>query len=120
MLLIRYHRMQFVTDHHPIMSSLMQWKGSHLCNPLLCSLIQVICRLVDTKCSRENTVSFILVSNKTLLFFMFINVLLIRMHTTRFQGLSLISYKKKLKLSFLVLENNDAIIQLSWGIEGAG
>ena len=28
-----------------------------------------------------------------------------------------IDYKKKLKLSFLVLENNDAIIQLSWGIE---
>ena len=31
-----------------------------------------------------------------------------------------INYKKKLKLSFLVLENNDAIIQLSWGIEGDG
>ena len=30
------------------------------------------------------------------------------------------SLKKKLKLSFLVLENNDAIIQLSWGIEGDG
>ena len=27
-------------------------------------------------------------------------------------------YKKKLKLSFLVFENNDATIQLSWGIEG--
>ena len=31
-----------------------------------------------------------------------------------------INYKKKLKLSFPVLENNDAIIQLSWGIEGDG
>ena len=31
-----------------------------------------------------------------------------------------IDHKKKLKLSFLVLENNDAIIQLSWGIEGDG
>ena len=31
-----------------------------------------------------------------------------------------IDYKKKLKLNFLVLENNDAIIQLSWGIEGDG
>ena len=47
---------------------------------------------------------------------MFINVLLIRIHTTD----NFINYKKKLKLSFLVLENNDAIIQLSWGIEGDG
>ena len=31
-----------------------------------------------------------------------------------------IDYKKKLKLSFLVLENNDPIIQLSWRIEGDG
>ena len=64
------------------------------------------------KCSRDNTVLFILVSNKILLFFMFIHVLLIRMYTTRFRTLSLI--KKKLKLSFLVLEDNYAIIQLSW------
>ena len=49
---------------------------------------------------------------------MLIQILLIRMHTARFQTLSLI--KKKLKLSFLVLENNDAIIQLSWGMEGDG
>ena len=49
---------------------------------------------------------------------MFIHVLLTRMHTARFQTLSLI--KKKLKLNVLVLENNDAIIQLSWGIEGDG
>ena len=49
---------------------------------------------------------------------MFTHVLLIRMHTARFQTLSLI--KKKLKLSLLVLENNDAIIQLSWGTEGDG
>ena len=47
-----------------------------------------------------------------------IHLLLIRMHTAMFQTLSLI--KKKLKLSFSVLENNDAIIQLSWGIEGDG
>ena len=46
---------------------------------------------------------------------MFIHALLIRMHT-RFQTLSLM--KEKLKLSFLVLENNDTIIQLSWGIVG--
>ena len=39
---------------------------------------------------------------------MFIHVLLI------------INYKKKLKLNFLVLENNDAVIQFSWGIEGDG
>ena len=31
-----------------------------------------------------------------------------------------IDYKKKLKLSFLVLENNDAMILLSWGVEGDG
>ena len=31
-----------------------------------------------------------------------------------------INYKKKLKLNFLVLESNDGIIQLSWGIEGDG
>ena len=49
---------------------------------------------------------------------MFINALLIRMHTARFQ--TLINYKKKLKLSFLVLENIDAIIQLFWSIEGDG
>ena len=29
-----------------------------------------------------------------------------------------IDYKQKLRLCFLVLESNDAIIQLSWGIEG--
>ena len=29
-----------------------------------------------------------------------------------------INYKMKLKLSFLLLQNNDAIIQLSWGIQG--
>ena len=29
-----------------------------------------------------------------------------------------IDYKKELKLGFLVLENNDTIIQLPWGIEG--
>ena len=40
------------------------------------------------------------------------------MHTARFQTFSFI--KNKLKLNFLVLENNDAIIQLSWGIEGDG
>ena len=49
---------------------------------------------------------------------MFINVLLIRMHTTSFLEDTFIKYKKKLKLSFLVLENNVAIIQFSWGIEG--
>ena len=31
-----------------------------------------------------------------------------------------IDHKKKLKLSFSVVENNDVIIQLSWGIEGDG
>ena len=31
-----------------------------------------------------------------------------------------INYRKKLKLSFSGLGNNDAIIQLSWGIEGDG
>ena len=31
-----------------------------------------------------------------------------------------LNYKKKLKLSFSVLQNNDAIIQLSLGIEGDG
>ena len=49
---------------------------------------------------------------------MFTHVLLIRMHTARFQAVSLI--KKKLKLCFLVLENKDVIIQLSWGTEGDG
>ena len=49
---------------------------------------------------------------------MFINVLLIRMHTQVSD--TFINYKKKLKLSFLVLENNYAIIQLSWGIQGDG
>ena len=53
-----------------------------------------------------------------LFFFMFIHVLLIEMHTAKFQTLSLI--KEKLKLSVLVLQNNDAIMQLSWGIEGDG
>ena len=33
---------------------------------------------------------------------------------------TLIDYKKKLKLSFLVLENNDAIIQLSCSMVGDG
>ena len=41
------------------------------------------------------------------------------MHTARIQTLSLIKIKK-MKLSFLVIENNDAIIQFSWGIEGDG
>ena len=41
---------------------------------------------------------------------------MIRIHREMFQTLSLI--KKKLKLSFSVLENNHAIMQLSWGIEG--
>ena len=49
---------------------------------------------------------------------MFVHVLLFRMHTTWLQTLSLII--KTLKLSILVLENNDAIIQLSWGIDGDG
>ena len=31
-----------------------------------------------------------------------------------------IDHKKKLKLSFLVVENNDVIIQLPWGTEGDG
>ena len=39
---------------------------------------------------------------------MFIHVLLIRMHTGRFQTLPLI--KKELKSSFLVLEDNDALL----------
>ena len=49
---------------------------------------------------------------------MFIDVLLIRMQTTRFQTLSLII--KEIEIKLLVFENNDAIIQLSWGIEGDG
>ena len=49
---------------------------------------------------------------------MFIHVLLIRMHTARFQTLSLM--KKETEIKLLVLENNNAIIQVSWGIEGDG
>ena len=50
---------------------------------------------------------------------MFIHVLFIRMNTARFQTLSLIKKETEIKL-FKLLENNDAIIQLSWGIERDG
>ena len=94
------------------MSSLLQWKDSHLCNPRLCALIQVIRRRVDENAALRIHSSS---SQIKLYFSLCLYVLLIRMHRDTF-----INYKKKLKLSFLVLENNYAIKQLSWGIDGDG
>ena len=50
------------SPHHVLFNAM---EGLASLQPLLCALIQVICRLVDKKCSCEDTVSFILVSNKT-------------------------------------------------------
>ena len=59
--------------------------------------------------------SFILVSNKT-----YVYTCIVDQNAYKKVSDTFIDHKKKLKLSFLVLENNDEIIQLSWSIEGDG
>ena len=75
--------------------------------PRLCALIQVICRLADKNAALR-------------IQFLYVYTCIVDQDAYNKVSDTFINYKKKLKLSILVLENNDAIIQLSRGIEEDG
>ena len=100
------------------MSSLLQWKDSHLCNPRLCALIQVIYRLADKNAALR--IQYHSSSSQINFTFLYVYKCVVDQNVYNKVSDTFINYKKKLKLSFLVLGSNDAIIQLSWGTEGDG
>ena len=78
------------------MSSLLQWKYSHLCNPRLCALIQVICRLADKNAALR--IQYHSSSSQIKHTFLYVYKCVVDQNAyTKVSG-TFINYKKKLKL----------------------
>ena len=117
MSLITYRSMQFATDPHVHHVFFIVMEGlASLQPPFVCASFESYANLLIKMQPLEY--SIILVSNKTLLFFYVYTCIADQNAYSKVSDTFI--DKKKLKLSFVVLESSDAIIQLSWGIKGDG